>query len=289
MEGRSSAQRFEVSLKPILLQIVGVALGLLALGVVALGPGAAPPFELVALALPIAIAVHEVTHALAATLLGARGFKCGLARAGSIVVGFSVGVREPMPLKRWLLVALAPLLLLSPLLFALARAGGALAPLFASVFLFNFAGSSGDVVLAWIAASAGRGTVRDFGDRVLVEGSQPSFRALLLLDAVALLSFAPVAASLAVPPILMLVAPSGSLRLEIAGLLVAERVALPVEGRGYGVEIRVGPGAVLPAVAVAAVLEAVSGPRRARRLLQELLAAGAAPAGRKPFCEGKGF
>jgi hypothetical protein len=264
----AARQRFEVSLKPVLLHVLGVGIGLFYLSAALLGqlPGS---LELLPLALAAVLVVHEAVHALAAKLLGARRVGFGLAKAGRLVVGLSVSVGEPMPAGRWLLVALAPLLALSPPFLALARAGGPLAPFFAWLFLLNAVGSCGDVVLAWIAASAGRVAVRDMGDRIAVEGSPPKLWALALLDAVALSLLAPLAAAVLLQ--MLLAALPGSFRLELAGLLVAEKAV--AEGRML--KVAVGPGALLPALAAVAAFEAVAGPRRARRLMQRLAAGGA--------------
>jgi len=267
--GRGSARGFEVSLKPVLLHVFGMGTGLLLLAGAMLGRGSALSVEPLFPALALVLLVHEAAHALAAKALGAKSVQVGLARAGKLVVGLSVKVGEPVPLQRWLLIALAPLLSLSPLLLALARAGGPLAPLFAWAFLLNAAGSCGDVVLAWIAASSGKCVVRDLGDRIVVEGPPPRVWPLVLLDAVALSFFAHLAVAVALQSLLMVV--PGSLKLELAGLLIAEKVV--VEGRMHA--IAVGPGALLPTIAAVAAFEAVAGRRRAEKLLREFAAGSA--------------
>jgi len=271
---RGSAQGFEVSVEAISLHMAGLGVGLLALAGAALERASVPLSnpELVIPAIAIAVAVHEAAHALAAKALGAKSVRLGLAKAGKLVVGLSVSVGGPMPVERWMLVALAPLLMLSPLLLALARAVRPLAPLLAWTFLFNAVGSGGDAVLAWIVASAGRGVVRDLGDRLSVEAPPPRLWALALLDAVALWLLTSFAAALL---LLFLLAPlGGPFRLELAGLLVAEKVAIE-EPTLTLLSLRVGSGVpVLTASAVAA-FEAVAGRKRAEGLLQKLAARGA--------------
>jgi hypothetical protein len=120
------------------------------------------------------------------------------------------------------------------------------------------------LVLAWVAASAGRVAVRDMGDRIAVEGSPPKLWALALLDAVALSLLAPLAVAALLQ--MLLAALPGSFRLELAGLLVVEKAV--VERREL--RVAVGPGALLPALAAVAAFEAVAGPRRARRLARRL-------------------
>jgi hypothetical protein len=270
---RGSAQGFEVSVEPIQLHISGLGVGLLALAGAALERASVPLSnpELVVPAIAIAVAVHEAAHALAAKALGAKSVRLGLAKAGKLVVGLSVSVGEPMPVERWLLVALAPLLTLSPLLLALARAGGPLAPLLAWTFLFNAVGSGGDAVLAWIVASAGRGVVRDLGDRLSVEAPPPRLWTLALLDAVALWLLASLAAALL---LLFLLALLDVSRLELAGLLVAEKVATE-EQTFTLLSLRVGSGVPVLTAAAVAAFEAVAGRRRAEGLLRKLAARGA--------------
>lgn len=268
---RGSARGFEVSLRPILPHVFGLGVGLLALAGVGLERASVQLSnpELLVPAIAIVVAVHEAVHALAARALGAKSARLGLAKAGKLVVGLSVSVGEPLPLKRWLLVALAPLLTLSPLLLALARAGGPLAPLLAWAFLLNAAGSGGDAVFAWIVASAGEGVVRDLGDRLSVEAPPPGLWALALLDAVALWLLASFAAA---QLLLLLPAPAdGPLRLELAGLLVAERVVIREPTR-ISYTQRVGPGLPLLAAAVVVAFEAVAGRGRAEKLLRKLVA-----------------
>ena len=214
-------------------------------------------------AILLVIPAHEAVHVLVARALGAgRVSVKPFVRLKYLLVGAAVGFSNPFSLAKWSLVALAPLLTLSPLFLALSRLEGALGSLFSASFLLNTAGSSGDLVLLLLAASAGPGArVLDEGDSVRIFGDRPRPWAVLLLEGV----YAFAVATLALLPALLTAAYALRQSLVVAGVTL---VRYTPTDRGFQVSVETG---VLAAALLASLaFVAVKGRRNASRIMSAL-------------------
>ncbi|MEM0040025.1 MAG: metalloprotease family protein, partial [Thermofilum sp.] len=76
------------------------------------------PFVPLVLAVVLTVVVHEGTHAVIAKILGAKKIKAGIFKYGAYVA-----VEDPLPRDKWVIVALAPLII-SPITLLLAYLSG---------------------------------------------------------------------------------------------------------------------------------------------------------------------
>jgi hypothetical protein len=215
------------------------------------------------LSLLLVVPAHEAVHVVVAKALGAgRASVKPLVYWKVVVAGVAVSFSNPLSLARWSLVALAPLLTLSPIFLALSRLEGALGSLFSASFLVNTAGSSGDLAFLLLAASAGpRARILDDGDAVRVLGASPKPWAVLLLEGV----YAFVAALLVLGVALLTAASALGRSLDVAGVALVEYTR-----SGSGLSIRTGPGVPLAALAATLAFLLVRGRGRARRIMSTL-------------------
>lgn len=259
---------------------VGFLLGVLVFALLreaGAGAGGVSPQEsaaALAVAIPVVVALHEAAHAAAALLLGGSRVGFGVAKLGPLAAGIYVKVEKPLPVSRWLIVALAPLIISAasyPFIFL----GGFPGAVALMISWLNAVGASGDIVFSILASSAGRGAlVQDEGDRLVIVGGKPRAVALLALDAVYVffVSFLAVAAASLAAAVLTRseVALAGLPLAEFAVRGPAEPAGSPAAGASYEVSLSVRHGSVLAALAATGVFEAALGTRRSRRLLHRL-------------------
>ena len=254
-----------VSLGPVLGHVIALGMVLAGLAGMLIDwsklSGAALPAFL--LSLLLVVPAHEAVHVAVAKALGAgRASVKPLVYRKVVVAGVAVSFSNPLSLARWSLVALAPLLTLSPFFLALSRLEGALGSLFSASFLVNTAGSSGDLAFLLLAASAGpRARILDDGDAVRVLGASPKPWAVLLLEGV----YAFVAALLVLVVALLTAASALGRSLDVAGVALVEYTR-----SGSGLSIRTGPGVPLAALAASLAFLLVRGRGRARRIMSAL-------------------
>lgn len=203
------------------------------------------------------IVLHETLHAAAARLAGVR-VKLGLGRVGPLPVAY-VSHEDALPLSAYRWVALAPLAVLTPLSLTAAVALARLMPELSSFFLvtavLNTCGSGGDLLLYSIVARApSDALVVDMGAAVEVRGwsQRPGVPLVaewctLFLVCFIAVAAASVAASLAV---------RGAV--TVGPLVMAQ--ALVSVGRGFTVEVSVGPGTLLLSCLAATLLLALRKP-----------------------------
>lgn len=203
--------------------------------------------------------LHEVVHIVFAKAVGGGHVRVKIiAYRRLIPVGVGVGFSNPLSLVRWSVVALAPLLFLSPILLALGGLEGLLGVVFSLAFLMNAVGSCGDLLLVVLAASAGsQARVMDEGERVVLEGS-PRPWAVLLLDLIYIFTITWIVLS----ALLFLTAPALQRSVTIMGITLVEYMHA-----GNEVRAGVGPGVLLVALAISLVFEAWKGTNRAQKLL----------------------
>lgn len=135
------------------------------------------------------VLLHELLHAAAAFSLGVRRLSIGVWKKRLFPLGFYVSLSDELPLTRWLVVALSPLLF-SPVCLLLGWTIDHSRGLFTWMSLVNAVGSAGDVALAILATGAGRDArVRDLGEAIEVVGGTPSRYSWALLNASATLGF----------------------------------------------------------------------------------------------------
>jgi len=127
------------------------------------------PFVPFFLAVVLTVVAHEGTHAVVAKFLGAGKIKAGIFRYGAYVA-----VEDPLPRDKWVIVALAPLII-SPIALVLARfSGGIFRDASILTSIINFVGSSGDMVLVLLSLTTSRDTlIRDDGTAIVYRGKCP--------------------------------------------------------------------------------------------------------------------
>lgn len=174
------------------------------------------------------VALHELLHAVAALLLGARGISIGVWRRGALPLGLYVSIRSELPLAKWLVVALTPLLF-SWVVLLLAQPFEWIRGLLIWLSLVNTVGSAGDLTLAIIAAGTGRhARVRDVGEAIEIVGGEPSRLSWAFLNASATLGYA-LLCSFLVFQILIAIAMMSGGSIELMGIELVEVVR---EGNG---------------------------------------------------------
>ncbi|MCI4408519.1 MAG: DUF3267 domain-containing protein [Thermofilum sp.] len=121
------------------------------------------------LAVALTVVVHEGTHAVVAKILGAKKIKAGISWYGAYVA-----VEDPLPRDKWVIVALAPLII-SPITLLLAYlSGGIFRDTLIQASIINFVGSSGDIVLVLFSLTTSRDTlIRDEGPATVFRGKCP--------------------------------------------------------------------------------------------------------------------
>ncbi|ABL78919.1 DUF3267 domain-containing protein [Thermofilum pendens] len=168
-------ERCYVSVKESLAAVAGFALLLFYVAVLLLG-SFTPPADLVVFALGVlaTLALHEGIHVAVAYAFGARGISVKPFRASWILVGVYVSTKTSLRRDEWLVVALAPLLVLTPAALVAAKTLEGLARETAEfIVVFNTMGAGGDLFLALaVLLSAKRDAlIHDEGERVVFEGS----------------------------------------------------------------------------------------------------------------------
>jgi len=202
------------------------------------------------------IVLHESLHA-AARLAGVR-VKLGLGRVGPLPVAY-VSHEEALPLSAYRWVALAPLAVLTPLSLAAAVALARPMPELSSFLLvtavLTTCGSGGDLLLYSIVAGApSDALVVDMGAAVEVRGWSQRPRVPLAAEwcTLFLLCFIAVAAAS--------VAASLAVRGTVSvGPLVMAKALVSV-GKGFTVEVSLGPGTLLLSFLAATLLLALRKP-----------------------------
>lgn len=126
-------------------------------------------------AIPLMFA-HELFHVVAAKMAGFRKAHVFFyTEKRLLAVGLAFRLPEPVPLGRWYLIALAPLVFLTPLLAVLGLlSGNPLRLLAAGMLFWNILGSTGDLILATVTIGAPRtALIADMGTEFSLS-SKPS-------------------------------------------------------------------------------------------------------------------
>lgn len=173
------------------------------------------------LAVAASVVLHELLHATAALLLGTRSISAGLWKRGPLLLGFYVSIGDELPIAKWLVVALTPLLF-SPVYLLLAWTFCYMRSFLIWLSLTNTVGSAGDVALAILAAGSGWNTkVKDAGEAIEVRGGEPSRFSWALLNASATFGYA-LLFSFITSLLLMMAASFGGGSIELLGVKLVE-------------------------------------------------------------------
>lgn len=162
------------------------------------------------------VVFHELIHALSAMAMGVK-VSFGLWKVGKLILGFYVRLSESLELKKWLVVALSPLLLS---LVSLILAFFIFKDFFAWLSIANTVGSAGDLMLVLFAIGSGRDAkIKDEGDAIVIKNGSPSPLSTIFLNLLASTGYILVF-SLLFTSFLILSAPK--IPVEISGILMLE-------------------------------------------------------------------
>jgi len=183
------------------------------------------PFVSFVLAVALTVVAHEGTHAVVAKILGAGKIKAGIFKYGAYVA-----VEDPLPRDKWVIVALAPLII-SPITLVLAcLSGGIFRDILILTSIINFVGSSGDVVLVIFSLTTSRDTlIRDEGAAIVFRGKCPDMSRARKIRALAPAGLALFLMLIIVLPILMFVAQFSLPRADRAKEILQDKGTMTVD------------------------------------------------------------
>ncbi|MGB9709669.1 MAG: DUF3267 domain-containing protein [Infirmifilum sp.] len=179
-----------------------------------------------------------------------------------IPLGVSVGFTNYLSVKRWSIVAIAPLIILSPVSLVASGLETPVTNILKFVFVFNTSGSAGDLILLAITLSAGLdANVKDEGEALAICNGRPRLAAILFLEyaATTILSFLAL----------------GFLAITMASLLGKNIYVGPLELARFEasqnqVSASTGPGVIVVAIILSLLYIVISGTRRARKTLESM-------------------